>query len=207
MNVLEEITRTQLETIYRVMIKRIAKGFTAEQLSFLIGKEDNYIRSVEMLDEPCYSISELERIALALEETNFKSFFPRVHDESEIIVGIESYNDGIQRGQSYIIVDDNGTDQPLFAVKEDVFENFGENMLSEENSEIARDAVMLLIRAGYFFEPKMPFQVFQSINKFLTIPLSPFYVRQALHSFCPVGDQALLKRIGGGRMPYVYSEV
>lgn len=207
MNVLEEITRTQLETIYRVMIKRIAKGFTAEQLSFLIGKEGNYIRSVEMLDEPCYAISELEKIAMALEETNFKSFFPRVHDESEIIVGVESYNDGLHREQSYIIVDENGTDQPLFTIQEDVFENFGENMLSEENSEIARDAVMLLIRAGYFFEPKIPFEVFQSINKFLTIPLSPFYVQQALNNFSPVGNEALLKRIGGGRVPYVYMEV
>lgn len=207
MNVLEEITRTQLETIYRVMIKRIAKGFTAEQLSFLIGKEGNYIRSVEMLDEPCYAISELEKIAMALEETNFKSFFPRVHDESEIIVGVESHNDGLHREQSYVIVDENGTDQSLFTIKEDVFENFGENMLSEENSEIARDAVMLLIRAGYFFEAKLPLEVFQSINTFLTVPLSPFYIQQALNGFCPVDNEALLKRTGGGRVPYVYVEV
>lgn len=207
MNVLEEITRTQLETIYRVMIKRIAKGFTAEQLSFLIGKDDKYVRTVELLDEPCYAIPELKNIAMALEENNFKSFFPRVHDESEILVGVESHNDGVHRGQSYIIVDENGTDQPLFTINEDVFENFAENMESEENSEIARDAVELLIRAGYFFEAKFPLEVFQSINTFLTVPLSPFYIQQALNNFCPVGNEALLKRIGGLGIPYRYVEV
>ena len=65
MNKPTEITNDHLKTIYHIMVKRIAKGYTAERLSFLIGSDHSYVEQVESFALPLYSSDELEFIELA----------------------------------------------------------------------------------------------------------------------------------------------
>ncbi|WP_158800312.1 hypothetical protein [Pedobacter sp. L105] len=88
MNQPTEITSAHLETIYRIMVKRIAKGYTAERLSFLIGSDHNYVEQVESFVLPLYSSDELEFIELALEESNPKSFYASVNDDTFLKVSV-----------------------------------------------------------------------------------------------------------------------
>ncbi len=208
MNVLEEITSGELENIYQVMIKRIAKGYTAEQLSFLIGKEAGYISAIELLDAPFYTISELKKIALVLEENDLNSFFLKESDETSLLVVMERDDEGNTRKHTCSIIDEDQEKQPpLFLIKEDISEDLAENMTSKEDWEIANKAVKLLIRSGYFYEAKMPFEVCQSVNRFLTIPVSPFYIQQALNSLITDGaEEALLNKIQQEDEGYLYIE-
>jgi len=182
------ITGAHLETIYRILLKRIAKGLTAERLSHLIGKEYNYIEQVESLKLPTYPHAELERIALVLEESNHKSFYACVHDETLLNVIIERLEDQNKLSHCYSSMHENEEKCQLFMVSETLFGDFDDAPQGDENLEIAKDAISLMVRAGYFFEAKMPLEIFHSINRFLTEPLDAFYIEIAMLSFCTDGE-------------------
>jgi len=67
---IKEMTDNHLEIIYKVMMKRIAKGYSPVQLSFLIGRPQDYIDRVEAFQLPCYTTGEISIIALALGDEN-----------------------------------------------------------------------------------------------------------------------------------------
>jgi hypothetical protein len=92
MRTIKLIPTFQLETIYRIMLKRIAKGYNAEQLTFLIGAPAGHVEEIEGLQRPFYSSDDLERITLALEESNPQSLFPIVNDDGDLLVSVHKQN-------------------------------------------------------------------------------------------------------------------
>lgn len=178
-----EIASDHLETIYLVMLKRISKGFSAETLSFFIGKEPDYIERVESFELPVYSGEDLEYIANVLEENNHKSFFGSVHDQTVLNIVKESRSLENRLSHSYLSIDENSEECLLFMLHETIFGELENKTSSKENLDIARDALDLLFRAGYFFEGKTAGQVLNSINQFLTEPLDPIYIQKALYRF------------------------
>ncbi|CAM4411779.1 hypothetical protein SAMN06265348_1179 [Pedobacter westerhofensis] len=184
MTTVKEIPAFQLETIYRVMLKRIAKGYNAEQLTFLMGAAPGYVRDVEALEKPFYSSDDLDSIARALEESNSQSFFPLKDDESLLNISFHHNRHAGKDIYNYYRTDEQGEDEEMYAVKEDVAPDFDEIPGSEKSYELAKEAVHLLIRAGYFFEAKLPYEIFHALNRFLGYHLSPFVLHLALIRFC-----------------------
>lgn len=202
-----EITSAHLETIYRILLKRIAKGYTAERLSFLIGKDHSYIEQVESLQLPLYSGEELELLALALEESNTKSFYASVHDETRLKVAVVQHKRQNKLSHSYFTIGDDQEERLLFLITEDLFGDFDEQINSDENYEIAVDAVKLLIRSGYFFEAKIPLEILQSVNQFLTDPLDAFYIESAMMKFSNHGQtEGPLRKVQKEMSSYLYEE-
>lgn len=60
-------------------------------------------------------------------------------------------------------------------------------MLIIENNaydeDIATDSVKLLIRVGYFFNSHLAVKIYQKINQYVGVTLSPTYIEKALNSF------------------------
>lgn len=186
------INNNHLQTIYRVMVKRIGKGYSAERLSFLIGKDPYYVEKVETLQIPIYSPTEMDCIALALEETDHRSFYAPYHDDSMLNVYVEKEQFKNHLTHSYSHINENNEDYQLFKLMEELF---GDTPNSNENYEIAKDAIALMVRGGYFFEAKMPFEILHSINHYLPIPVNAFYVERAIGLFCEDGeDEGPLKK-------------
>lgn len=190
-----QISEQHLQIIYRVMLRRISKGYGAERLSFLIGKDYNYIEQVELLLLPVYPVAELERIALALQEKTSNNFYASSHDDKLLNISLERQEYKKQLSHSYSMIDENGEKKQLFKLMEEIFCDFDEVANSNENYEIAIDTIDLLIRAGYFLKAKMPAEIFHTINHFLPIPLGPFYIELAMIHFCEDGqDSGPLKK-------------
>lgn len=199
------MTCTQLETYYRVMMKRIAKHYSAEKLSFLIGRSSDYVKLVEMLEADPYSSDDLKCIATALEEKNDTTFFPLVDDGSLVEVNMQVelagdkciYNCAFSKaGQSY---------QPYFTLQEVCAEGVRLQENNEHDSILANDAIELLIKSGYFYESRMPVKVYHAVNRFLKSSLSPTYIENALNSFCADGVGALQK-LQNAKSRFIYRE-
>jgi len=178
-----EITSDHLETIYLVMLKRISKGFSGEALSFFIGKELSYIEQVESFELPVYSGVELGYIAHVLEESNHRSFFASVHDDTVLDIVKESHSFENKLYHSYFSIDENNEERLLFMLHETLFGELEKKKGCKENLDIAIDALDLLFRAGYFLEAKSAGEILHSINQFLTEPLDRAYIQKAIFRF------------------------
>ena len=190
------MTGNALQIIYRVMIKRISKGFSAEELSFLIGREQNYIAAIETCKAAVYTDEELRLIAIALNESNIRSFYPQLSSAENVSVEMERQKKGNKIVHTCDIVTPEGYRQPFFNLEEDTLESSFENGTGPEDKAIAYDAVDILLRSGYFFEAKLPYKVFQSINRFLeSISISPFYIQLALDNYCEEVKENILMKV------------
>jgi hypothetical protein len=207
MRTIKSIPTFQLETIYRIMLKRIAKDYNAEQLAFLIGAPADHVEEIEALQRPFYSSDDLERITLALEESNPQSLFPVVNDDSDLLVSVHKQNYAGKLIYTYCRIDEQNEEEELFKLREDVFPDFHDITGSEEALSIARDAIDLLIRSGYFFEAKLPLEIFHSINRLLPVHLNPFYIHLAILRFCTDEDkEGPLRVVGSDEAAYRYEE-
>ena len=120
-----KVQRMTLEIIYRILVKRIAKGYTAEQLSGIICREPGYITSLELLKVPLYSKQELREIAWALGEEDLTAFFPRLKQSAMLNVhmGKEVYeNTCIHTCE---IITEDGKDVPFFYLQEEINKGSG----------------------------------------------------------------------------------
>lgn len=206
MNYQTQISNAHLEIIYKVLLKRIGKGYTAERLSGMIGKNHDYIERVETFAEPVYGSAELDRLALALEESNPKSFYAKEHDDMILTVICDKCHHLKKIVHIYCLLDENEEQYPIIVVKEDLFEEFDQVPQCEELLGIAKDAVRVLIRGGYFLEAKMPLEVFHAVNAFLTNAIDPIYVESALMGFSIDDDYHPLQKIQHLTKGYLYEE-
>lgn len=207
MTTTEVIPAFQLATIYRVMLKRIAKGYSADQLNFLIGAPFDHIKDIESLLKSFYSMDDLERIVLALEESNPQSLFSAIdnEDELQIIVNKEYHQRKIVH--AYFTTNRQGQEEELFRLQEDEFQELADLEEGNETVGVVSDTIDVLIRSGYFYEPKLAYEIFQTINRLRSEHLNPVYIQYALQKFC--GDECQdekLRLIGSSDGPYRYQE-
>jgi len=204
MSTFKEIPAYQLETLYRIMLRRISKGYSAAQLAFLIGVPDYFVSDVETLERPFYSADELERIAIALEEKNPSCFSSALNDESILQVIVYGNHDDGRFVNAYYRVGEDDTQTELFRLQEEVFPEADH---AQEILEILIDTIDVLIRTGYFYEPKLPFEVFSAVNSLWPEPVNPVFVQKALQSFMvSEGNEVRLRMAGQIGEVYRYEE-
>lgn len=186
MNYLSEITETQFQIIYKVMIKRIAKGYSAEQLSYLLGRPRNYIAKVECFDHDCYHVTELSRIALALEENDYTSFMPETIIDDKVKISMEKNLAGDTCTYTCASVTREHQRKIRFVLQEYIGRRvfLGFSGIRDYDLLILLDMVEVLIRDGYFRKLRSPLDIFTSINRFLKFVISPYCLQLVLDSYC-----------------------
>lgn len=179
----KKIPLSDLETIYRILLQRIVKGYSARQLSFLIGAAPDYVEEVETLLRPFYSGEELARIALALAVADVDNLCPAINDDSDIHVSVENYEYKEKVIHTYCRIDEQGEEEELFRLREDLEMTDDDLPEGDDEMQLVNDIISVLLRANYFYEPKLPMEVFKAINNLLPIPVNPFYVSVAMERF------------------------
>jgi transcriptional regulator with XRE-family HTH domain len=91
------VEKAYLEMIYRIKLKRIARGYTQEEVSRTICREPHYLCGVELLHIQINTMQELQEIAWVLGDEELTSFFPREKDRSMLKVMIEDEVVGARR--------------------------------------------------------------------------------------------------------------
>jgi transcriptional regulator with XRE-family HTH domain len=170
------ITGFQLETLYRIMLHRIAKGYSAGQLAFLIGAPPRYVEEVEAFNRPFYTSDDLERIALALKESSVQNFFPSVDDNNELNISVHKQNHNGKWIHTICSIDQQNEEEELFRLREDEDPNLDDLPEGDDVLAMIEDTIDVLLRSGYFYEAKLPLEVFHSINDLLPNHTSPFYI-------------------------------
>ena len=198
----------QLETLYRILLQRIAKGYSAKQLSFLIGAASaDYVEEVESLQRPFYSGGELERIAQALDDTNVDSFFPAINDDSVVHITVDKQFYQGKWIHTYCRLDEQNEEEELFRLREDQEMDFDDLPDGDDVLACVEDTIDVLVRSGYFYEPKLPLEVFKAINNLLPVPVSPFYIYVAMTRFCDQeSDTGPLRLVGENGAAIKYEE-
>lgn len=201
------LTVFQLETLYRIILQRIAKGYTAGQFAFLIGAAPGYVEEVEAFQRPFYSGDDLQRIALALEEEHLQNLYPAVSDSDQVLISVQKEKYKHRWIYTYCAVDEQKEEEVLFMLREDVDPEQDDLPDGDDILAIVEDTVDILIRSGYFYEAKLPMEVFQSINRLLPTYISPFYIQVAMKGLCGVEDIAgPLRLVGSENLGYRYEE-
>jgi len=205
MTTIHEIPAYQLDTTYRIMLKRIGKGYTAAQLTFLIGAPEGYIQEIEALERPFYTPDDLARIAIALEECNPDSLCSSISNEALLKIAVTNeYCEG-SFVHAYYRVNEEVYEEELFRLYEEEFSEFDEMMKTEETFNILNDIIDVLTRTGYFFEPKLPYEIFKTINNMTPEPLSSYFIQSALDRYLAQSNDKL-RLVGSSQEPYCYEQ-
>jgi len=192
-NTTKQMTRNQLEIQHRVTVKRLAKKLTAEKLSFLMGRPADYVTNIERLEADTYTMDDIRAVAAALQEKNFKTFFPDVVDDNLVNVEIETEIIG-DKFKYTCSVFAGHTKVPYLTFQEELPEAVKIIENNEFDTRIANEAVEILIRAGYFHKSRLPAKIYHALNRFLKVTLSPTYLENALNRFCDGEQQGALTR-------------
>ena len=179
-------TESDLATLYKVMMKRITKNLKADQLSFLIGMPDNFIENVEALKVPCYTETDLKRIAATLEDTDYQSFFAVTNYSNEVRASMETHIHDLKLFHVCCTYTTNHKRHSSFTLYEDAYlsPELVKDELSDYQISIARDTLSLMLRNGYFSEERCPYEIYHYINNSLCIRVNPYVLRAALNRLC-----------------------
>jgi len=177
------ITSAHLEAIYRIMLTRIAKGYSAERLTYLIGKKNNYIEQVESLKLPLYPNLQLNRIAYFLEEADDKNFYATDFNETlvNVVVTRRKYQNKLVH--TYSRVGEDNRKCKLFSVSEPLFDEGATTPCSSDDLQTAKDSILGLIKAKFFSIAREPSEKYQVINQSLVKPLDKLTIDVAMLSF------------------------
>jgi hypothetical protein len=195
MKTIQDIQAIQLETLYRVMMLRMAKGYTAEQLNYLIGAPYHFVEDVESLLKPPYTGNQLDRITEALGEGNPESFFPLKEDETVLKIAVYKESDRGKIGHTYYQIDENGNEEELFRLLEDEFPDEEEIPNFENTLQLVKDLLTIMYRSGYFAETRMPYEIFHKVNSLLTVPVSPYFIDAAMQNYTAEDNGELLRMV------------
>lgn len=183
-----------LHTMQRVMLKRISKGYSAEELSFLIGCKSDFVAAVEGLKVVGYTCKDIRRIAKALEERDLCSFFNPLDEEVLAEVQMEHIEEGgvlVHRCTLYSL----GVHRVILLLNEPVLENQQPIGGNSSGFDMAMEGLKLLLNSGYFSIARTNQQIFKRINRFLGAgSIRPYELEQAM-SALSTGDDAVFKYI------------
>lgn len=157
------IERTEAHTIYLVMARRISMGYSAEELSFLIGCEPGYVTAVEHYQEEVYGPEHILRIAKALEEPNQDNFNAREMLKGKVYAEMETLTEGNELVHNARILNEQDEIAPSYMLIELIADHQRFSGMNDADYNMAKDAIKLLKDAGYFYESHTNQEIFERI--------------------------------------------
>lgn len=174
------VSSIEFDKVYRVRQKRVEKGYTARELSFLLGYHPLYVRNVE---DPTstrkYNANETNYLRLVLDCPLSDLMLGRIEEpfyQVQVTQGLNSASNN----KSYTISLLRGEAKEHFLSFEE--EPTGLELLlpSIASKEQVQEYVEELFHTKYFEEPRTSLAVFQKCVERLGAPLKPSFVADAL---------------------------
>jgi transcriptional regulator with XRE-family HTH domain len=201
------IERSAAHTIYLVMARRISMGFSAEELSWLIGCEPGYVSAVEHYEQEVYGPELMQRIAKALEEPHLKNFYAKEKLHGKVFAEMETFTEGNELVHMARTLNEQDEIAPSYMLIEMIGEDQRHSGMNDEDYNMAMAAIKLLKDSGYFYELHTNQEIFERIKQFLPPgTLSPFYLREALNELSTSFSTALVLKVDDDKMGAGYIE-
>ena len=202
-----EITDCNLEILNKVMMRRITKGYTSFELSFLIGRPLDYIRDVESLKSPIYSRTDLSVIAAALGDEDHYSYLPSVDNESLLQASIQKTMRDNKFYYTCTTYNSSQTPSIRFMIYEDARINLQAEPAAARTRHInlIKDAVLYIASGGFFDTPKLPLDILHKVNSVLSTDINVSTLDKLIQWFS--GDGALLQELLNQQGRYCFREI
>lgn len=176
------LSATNAGMLYSFMIKRISKGYSTAEVSFLMGYTNDYLRQKEELKTIGFSFEDIQNFTRAIEESPSKGFIPghekKNHEadyqliktikETTIDISMFRTERDQSRTQIFHLIEEN----PGFIRHQRSF---------EENAAEAKTILNVLFDGPLFYSPQSTLKIYQQCRTaFGTETLQPRHVQAAL---------------------------
>lgn len=207
---MKEEIRTQVKTIckarlsalnvgmlYSFMVKRISKGYSTSEVSFLMGFSIDYIKQKEELKTIGFSFEDLHSFKRAIEESSLRGF---IHNYEVQNYDAEYHLIRIKHEASISTtlfrIEDDQTETLIFRLMEENPEFIRYKASEEETATEIKTILKVLFDGRLFYTPQSPLNIYQRCRTaFANESLSPRHVQAALAEMIKQKEFPKLKRI------------
>lgn len=174
------VSSIEFDKTYRVRQKRIKKGYTARELSFLLGYHPLYVRNLEdPTSTKKYNASETNYLRLIFDCPLSELMAERIDEPFYQVQVEQSINSGTGNN-SYTISLLRGDTKEYFLSFEEEPAGFELPLESVASKQQIQDYVDELFAGGFFDEPRTGLDVFKFCLGNFGSPLRPAFVAEAL---------------------------
>lgn len=206
-----KICRFNADIIYRILLLRIAKQYSPQEMSFLMGQSLNFMDKIETLQYTAIYMSDIfkmkEVLGAGFGLECFTSFlFPLAKQEKELyLLHKEVYDDYIiyhmvkclhqEKTVTAFMLQDNNPATDYF-----------EHSTAEEIASLNR-IIDTLLHNGYFNSERSPLEIFEKCKNFLFDHIKPRNLYTALSSFTKNRDYPKLQYKKSKEHGYYYVKI
>ncbi|MBC8987755.1 hypothetical protein H9X96_18490 [Pedobacter sp. N36a] len=194
--------------LYSFMIKRIAKGYSTSEVSFLMGYANDYMKKKEELSSIGFSYEDMHCFQHAVEEPSLRGL-------------ISSFENGGSKSEYQLIkisnpvkiefmmmrLETDGQETPIFHLIENNMNSIA-HKITELSMEAQAMAILnVLFEGKLFYSPQSPLQIYQKCRNKLSESFSPRHLQAALLNLTKKNDFPKLKRVKSKDNGCVYEKV
>lgn len=194
--------------LYSFMIKRIAKGYSTSEVSFLMGYTNDYMKQKEELSSIGFTYEDMHCFRQAVEEkslTGLISNFENGRSMSEY--QLMKTSDPSKTELIMIRLEKGGLEVPVFHLIENTTSS-SQHGITEQQSEVQAMAILnVLFEGGLFYTPQSPLQIYQKCRSSLAESLFPRHLQIALLSLTKKKAFPKLKRVKSKDNGCMYEKV
>lgn len=194
--------------LYSFMIKRIARGYSTAEVSFLMGYTNDYMKQKEELSSIGFTYEDMHCFRHAVEEKSLTGLISNF-GKGGIMSEYQLMKTSDLRKTELIMtrLEKGGLETPIFHLIEN---NTGgnEHKIAELQSEVQATAILnVLFEGRLFYTPQSPLQIFQKCRSTLSESLSPRHLQTALLRLTKKKDFPKLKRVKSKDNGCLYEKV
>jgi len=193
-----KISPVDIAVLYSLMVKRISKGYSSSEMSFLMGYENDVIGNIEQLNFKELTILELYSYTNALEDDALSGIIlndmGKEHDPADYQI-VKTTERILMHYEVFEILPDNTSRQlfHLFEVNPE-HDRLKYNTSYSMGIETATEILNTLLGGVLFQSPESPLDIFKRCRRIST-SIRPYYVQVALNNISQSKEYPKFKRI------------
>lgn len=194
--------------LYSFMIKRIAKGYSTSEVSFLMGYTNDYMKQKEELNSIGFTYEDIHCFQHAVEEPSLRGLIPSIENGSnKSEYQLIKISGQVKTEFMMIRLEKDGGETPIFHLIENDTKHNGYK-ITEQSIEAQAVAILnVLFEGKLFYMPQSPLQIYQKCRSTISESLSPRHLQTALLSLTKKNDFPKLKRVKSKDNGCMYEKV
>lgn len=201
----EWLSRLDVVMLYRSMLIRVTKRYSAKEVSFLIGEKLSYIGEMEQLQHVNFRMNIIWKKHFMIHTEGAATLFPSYPVGSEIgnfQLVKTVYPDRIlyQMNQRY----HDGTVETLFLLWDDTHAVDPYPDATEEERKLLHTVIQALMDLNYFHEKQSPYKLFLKCQSMVYDHIKPINLYHVLTAFTKQKVYPKLKRVKTKYSGYQY---
>lgn len=194
--------------LYSFMIKRIAKGYSTSEVSFLMGYTNDYMKQKEELNSIGFTYEDMHCFQHAVEEPSLRGLIPSIEKgSSKCEYQLIKISGPAKIEFMMIRLEKDGQETPIFHLIENNTKG-NAHQVTELSIEAQAIAILnVLFEGKLFYSPQSPLQIYQKCRSRISESLSPRHLQAALLNLTKKNDFPKLKRVKSKDNGCMYEKV